>query len=403
MKIAVLGAGFSGLYAAYLLEKKGHDVVLYEKEEILGGHCRTLVGKDNTTELGTTVFFSSGIKELLIELGLEYTNRLTYRNFLDENFQSMEYISQEQVGLLIDEFSKLETIIASYKCLSTQKNYGLIHPDLLLPITDFFKANNLTTMAQIVRPLLSAFGFGAFEEVQAYYALHAFNNDVLRTFIEGDKFLFIKDGTSALIHALSQEISCIRLSQEVVNIEPTAQGVIIETQYGSERFDKVLITTKLPTHIIKESTLNSFMNKIETNPFFTCIYRVSNKRLAATYFNQNLGQKEKIQFFHASRQNHKTTLVTYAYGKLTKKIIDGITNDLESSGVSVKHLITAKQWYIFPHIKKENLTSTFYAELLEAEKKSNILFAGSLVSKPELGNLYQAVKERVETLLDTPL
>lgn len=37
MQVAVLGGGFTGLSAAYYLQKKGHEVTLFEKEEILGG------------------------------------------------------------------------------------------------------------------------------------------------------------------------------------------------------------------------------------------------------------------------------------------------------------------------------------------------------------------------------
>ena len=40
MKIAVLGAGISGVGSAYILSKK-YDVDLYEKENRLGGHART--------------------------------------------------------------------------------------------------------------------------------------------------------------------------------------------------------------------------------------------------------------------------------------------------------------------------------------------------------------------------
>lgn len=40
MKIAVVGAGISGLSAAWLLSKR-HDVVLYERNEYIGGHSNT--------------------------------------------------------------------------------------------------------------------------------------------------------------------------------------------------------------------------------------------------------------------------------------------------------------------------------------------------------------------------
>ena len=43
MRIAVVGAGISGLVSAYVLAKEGvNNVVLYEKEDYLGGHAKTV-------------------------------------------------------------------------------------------------------------------------------------------------------------------------------------------------------------------------------------------------------------------------------------------------------------------------------------------------------------------------
>ena len=42
MRIALIGGGASGMSAAYLLDRQGHHVTVFEREPMLGGHIRTL-------------------------------------------------------------------------------------------------------------------------------------------------------------------------------------------------------------------------------------------------------------------------------------------------------------------------------------------------------------------------
>ncbi|XP_068653702.1 uncharacterized protein [Aristolochia californica] len=66
MRIAVIGAGISGLVSAYVLAKEGVNVVLYEKEDYLGGHAKTVTVDGIDLDLGFMVF-----------------NRVTYPNMMD--------------------------------------------------------------------------------------------------------------------------------------------------------------------------------------------------------------------------------------------------------------------------------------------------------------------------------
>lgn len=399
MKVAVIGAGFSGMLSAYLLEKQGIKVTIYEKQESIGGHCRTLSSKGIYAELGTVFSFSEQIKELLIELKVDYTERFTYRNFIDENYNNVEHISREDVTLLMDELPRLKVILNKYSKSLNTVNYGYIHKDLMIPLCTFLRHHNLNTICQVIAPHLSSFGFGNICDVQAYYAFKIFNLDTIYSFIRGDKLLFINKGSSELIKKLSQNISDIRYSIKVENIEVKGNKVNLETPFSSDYYDKVLITTKLPRDVIKDDLYNQLMKKIDTNPFITCAYEVDNKNLVTTYYKANLGKKGKVQFFHTTRQNKRTILVAYAYGIVKKELIDSITNDIKKSGIHIKHLITAKQWYIFPHLDNHNLTQNFYRDINKTQNMSHIRLIGSLISKPELTNLYVSVKNSVNDIL----
>nr|KAJ0202119.1 hypothetical protein LSAT_V11C600323370 [Lactuca sativa] len=65
-RVAVVGAGISGLVSAYVASTAGVEVVLYEKEEYLGGHAKTVTIDGVDLDLGFMVF-----------------NRVTYPNMIE--------------------------------------------------------------------------------------------------------------------------------------------------------------------------------------------------------------------------------------------------------------------------------------------------------------------------------
>ena len=391
MRVAIIGAGFSGLTAAYLLEKKGISVTVYEKEALLGGHCMTLINKDLFVELGTAFSFSGHIKELLLELKIPYHERFIYRNFVDEHYQKVEHLSSQEVGLLLGELTRLQIILAPYLTDEECFTYNQIS-NLRIPLDEFLEKHNLHTVRQVMTPYLSSFGFGNTSEIQAYYAFNIFDLETLHHLIRGDKLLFMDQGVSEIIRKLSQNISDIRYSIEVTNIEPIKDKVNVQTPYGEALYDKVLITTKLPKNVINDGYYNDLMGKIETNPYITAAYEVENKNIVTTYYKANLGKKDRLQFFHTYKEKDKKVLGAYAYGTKSTTLINNMTEELKKTGIHIKHLTTAKQWYIFPHIKSDNLTQNLYLELIKHQESNNICLIGSLVSKPAISNLYASVK-----------
>jgi uncharacterized protein len=63
MKIAIIGGGASGMVSAYLLDKQGHHVTVFERQSILGGHIRTLNKNVKPNQSDCTEILESGVLE----------------------------------------------------------------------------------------------------------------------------------------------------------------------------------------------------------------------------------------------------------------------------------------------------------------------------------------------------
>jgi uncharacterized protein len=63
MKIAIIGGGASGMVTAYLLDKQGHQVTIFERESTLGGHIRTLNQNVQPNQSDCNLVLENGVLE----------------------------------------------------------------------------------------------------------------------------------------------------------------------------------------------------------------------------------------------------------------------------------------------------------------------------------------------------
>lgn len=71
-KVAVVGAGIAGLSAAYDLQKAGHEVVVYERDDIVGGRMADRIVNGICVHTGASVIFpfNKAMFDLIDELGI---------------------------------------------------------------------------------------------------------------------------------------------------------------------------------------------------------------------------------------------------------------------------------------------------------------------------------------------
>ncbi len=400
MKIAIIGAGFSGLLAGYLLQKEGVDVTVYEKNDYLGGHCKTLFTCNTPVELGTICAFKSPIKDLLISLKIDYTSRLFHRNFVDENYQYEELISREDIPLLTEEIERFSSLITRYSASTNGSFYEYIHPDLLVSIHDFLQLHDFVIIQQLIAPHLASFGYGNMKDIPALYAIKIFDKETLYSFIMSDKLHFINNGMIELIQKLGLNISDIRSSLEVTNIEETQELLAVDTAFSRDFYDKVIITSPLSYGVIKNPLYNDRMAKLKINTITTCVFEVNNMSIAHTYYKANLGIPNRMQFFYVTHHQKKTLVTTHAYGHISTELVENVIQDLSHLGIIINHLSSIQQWNAFPHFDCSNIHSDSYSLLNATSSDNNLFFIGSLVTKPSLSAIYVSVKDMVKKILN---
>lgn len=394
MRVAVVGGGFSGLLAAYLLEQKGVEVTLFERNDALGGHCSTLVGRGFSIELGTVFCLNDSIRELFDELEVGYVARYSHRNFVDSNYARVELLPRRDVPVFLAEKERLNALLRPLLRKESAYTYGYIPPELNVPLSEFLARADIRTWGEVVKPHLSAFGFGSIEETQAYYAFHVFDEKTVAAFVRAEQLLFLREGMQHLIRKLSEHTSDIRYT-EVMGIKPRGGHISVETRYGAYSYDKVIVATHLERGVMAEEWAENFLRLVETNPYVTCAFEVESKNIATTYYLANLGKRNRLQFFHPYKSLGRTIVVAYAYGALCPELVNSISADLTLAGIKVKHSVAARQWHIFPHVKAHNLTPRLYLDLLERHASAGVSFIGSLVTRPSMAHLYQSTKTLV--------
>lgn len=100
-KIAVIGAGFSGMSAAALLAAKGHDVTVYEKNETVGGRARTLTTEGFTFDMGPSWYWMPDVYDKYFNLFGKSTEDFYQLIKLDPGF-SVIFKDSEQYDIPAD-------------------------------------------------------------------------------------------------------------------------------------------------------------------------------------------------------------------------------------------------------------------------------------------------------------
>lgn len=257
-KIAIIGAGISGLSTAYHLHND-YSITVFEKEDYLGGHTDThdfeIDGQSVRVDSGFIIFcqeFYPRFSAMLNKLGVKAES--TDMSFSAHN---------QQTGLVYNATS-INKLFCQRKNLLSPRFYRM-----LFDIARFYsrsievlKSNdNATTVKQYLDdngygngfaqdhllPMISALWSATPERVEQFPIRHLvefFNNHGLLKLVNRPQWLVVKGGSASYVEALHKALKCQwQLNTSVTKVERHYQQVFVTTKDDTQAFDAAVFAT----------------------------------------------------------------------------------------------------------------------------------------------------------------
>jgi uncharacterized protein len=268
MKIAIIGGGASGMVSAYLLDQQGHEVTVFERQPILGGHIRTLNKNVQPNHSHCREVLENGVLEfpsafhnflalmqnLNVELeqvdlgsGLFLPPSLAGKHSSVRHILSGALIRKNFTGLRrLLEYWRLDGFYARaavfWLRMQLPKMQDFYDQPMSLHLPDSSLRNNwlkLLTMYSYSMP---------FEQIDNFPAELAI--PALRQYIFA-KWFRIKGGVYSYIEKILARFGgTLRLNAQIKGITRSRKGVTLELPEGTQRFDKVVFATP-PDQVLK--------------------------------------------------------------------------------------------------------------------------------------------------------
>ena len=258
-KIAVIGAGISGMGAAHALAKD-HKVVLFEAEERLGGHARTRMAgpnRDQAVDTGFIVFNNANyphLTKLFEELDVPVTksNMSFGASFsggrMEYGLASMNALFAQRSNIASPKFLRMVRDILKFnaKGLQASQDETLTIRQLLekLNLSNYFRDHYLLPFSGAIwsTPKEKILDF------PAYAMMRFFDNHALLGATGQHQWYTVDGGSREYVSRLGADMTKrgidIRLGAPIDAVRRTGAGADVKTHGADwENFDEVVFAT----------------------------------------------------------------------------------------------------------------------------------------------------------------
>lgn len=389
-RIAIVGAGITGLTLAHELRKRGYEhVTVFERGDSVGGKADTIIINGRPYNYGAHLCHGNlGVAALAAEVGVAMERTTSYVLWDIEQNRAVPRQYQD-----LAEFNKLRRWIASHPEIESPSGFAAAEPTLYPTVDRWLAANDLVALREI-GPFFTGAGYGFMDE------------DVPAAFFLKFAQHMTEDGwtpSGGYKHLLERvsEGHDVRCSTEVVRIQrsPASKaGVRITTraadahgELAHELFDRVILTGPLEQaddYLDLNANESAMFSRIRSDDYYTVIATLNIEKPHAPglyIVPQNTATRGEgghttafVRAFDDSTVYH-----FFCYGEPDQSeeaVLERVRADARKLGGELAEVHVFRKWAYSPRVSPHDMALGYHAQLERMQGQSNTYYAGSLLA-----------------------
>ncbi|KAL1325323.1 hypothetical protein HN51_035400 [Arachis hypogaea] len=410
-RIGIVGAGPSGLSAAYALSRLGYNnVTVLEKHHTVAGMCESVEIEGKIYDLGGQVLAANSapvIFHLAKETGSELEEMDSHKLALIDPYSG----KFQDVNVADDYVSVMTLTLDIQEKVKNSKHFGIhavsqVASDLT---TDYLESHGLKSVPKSVAYGYTASGFGFVQDLPYAY-IHEFT----RTSMAG-KIRRFKGGYTSLWKKIAESLPIkLHCNTQVLAIRRSSESVKVTVKRLNENektmeFDKIIISGNFPLRYgrtyrsvpsafteSEEEVMDAtelerdLFSKVETFDYYTTVFKIKGFEhlpIGFFYFSEymedpnTIGNPVAMQKFY----DDSDIFLFWSYGNSSDikgpTVIELAIKAVESMGGKIDKFILQRRFKYFPHVNSQDMKSGFYEKLeSELQGSRNTYYVGGLMA-----------------------
>eukprot|EP00698_Gefionella_okellyi_P009319 TRINITY_DN2362_c1_g2_i1.p1 TRINITY_DN2362_c1_g2~~TRINITY_DN2362_c1_g2_i1.p1 ORF type:complete len:1499 (+),score=257.92 TRINITY_DN2362_c1_g2_i1:81-4577(+) len=381
-RVVVIGAGPSGLFAAYRLKQQGHIVTVLERDDHVGG-------KAASVEIGGYIYDVGGhacndicvrIRELMSTFSIASTS-CTPSYVLDVAACQVDHELSDTRGPWRDELLRYEQLIAPHLQAILEPCIARAAQDLSEPAIEWFNRHGLHLLSKWVACRFTGSGYGFLQDIPMAYAAKFISGLMATTQVWAPA-----GGYGSLWSKVAASIGDVRIQQKVLAVQSDAEGVSIQLDSGEViAADVAIVAIPLPQAssliLPLSAEERALLSKAHTLAYWTVMIHCSGVPRVGLYLlreaSDQHGNGEAVAVAYHHRYAETDIVTFYAFGRSKAAVEASVRCTVDQLGGTVHDVSYIQQWDYFPHFASHDLQAGAAAQLEALQGVHNVYYLGS--------------------------